>query len=100
MKIEQHDGYTVIDRRWQPCRTCGCPDRCHTQSYVDPTMECIRYLRQRQVNFDSVTEFLINRKDRIAFTENDNIFELDNIILISPNKDQDPGLLLKLKKVT
>lgn len=47
MKIEQKNGYTIIDRRGpEPCRVCGASDA-HSLSYGQPTMACILYLRQQ-----------------------------------------------------
>ena len=44
--------YTIRDRREvqgqqpDPCRVCGAPQK-HSDRYNNPTMECIKYLRQQ-----------------------------------------------------
>ena len=46
MKIEEKNGYTIIDRRGgEPCRVC-CSSECHTQNYGEPTIQCVEHFRR------------------------------------------------------
>lgn len=98
MKIEQKEGYTVIDRRGyvEPCRVCLCPTECHSTQYGKPTMKCIEYLRDNKtVTAYDVNKWVNDNKDVIALVHEHTTFSVDESIYYQ----NDEAILMHIKKV-
>lgn len=68
--VEEREGYRIIDRRGceepkEPCRVCGAPE-CHSREYNRPTMDCIRYLREREPTVKEINTWLNRHTDKVV----------------------------------
>ncbi len=60
MSKEKKEGFIIHDRRGEVepkpvCRVCGSQDE-HTRDYNFPTMQCIKYLREKIAKLESTQQ--------------------------------------------